>query len=642
MSILPTIDLVDNPQAHGYDGYIDNILIRLAVGPNATLQDISADVQAQRVDTSESAEDIRDEVGARYSRSDLSGGAGVDFLHERSRPNDAPTRFWDSKGVDVFNTDRGDIYDARLMHRVDPNGSSWTDVNAVAQIDGTIYYLRADGIHELGVGLQGSVAGATHLYAMGNSLYTLDGTNGVQRWDPPTWTPVAVDTTIYDAIWPAKSRIMGVVNNNLYDCDSNTEPVLSLPAADTVTDVVDVGSAILVFATTGSVYALTLDQSLALVTAGETKFVNEIPIMATESFGQLGIMTAEVTELGGRVTRFYTATVGLSGSYELANIQLVFQRGDRTTTDNLTPHAMHATRDSLYVAIPEEGTTEITLWRYYLPTGGYARAHSIDPGTVETINDFIEVDDRMYLAVTDDLWIETDEYVISGYFIGPLADAYTSEPKQWVAGDIAGAALPQGAALELYDTTDPEIINDPDSSSWQLVTQLSQGQDRAWVTSMSGRDARYHAAKVILRSDSSRLFSPRFRSYSFRGLPAADRDILLRIPINVSDQIESNGRRATRIPGRGATVEQALRALEGKHALVELYRPPLQVQGMIEKIESDIDIIPSRGSVRDVIYARIRGTRLEDSEAIVIQTSGVALGQNILGLVKLGTGDPDV
>lgn len=87
-------------------------------------------------------------------------------------------------------------------------------------------------------------------------------------------------------------------------------------------------------------------------------------------------------------------------------------------------------------------------------------------------------------------------------------------------------------------------------------------------------------------------------------------------------------------------MEQALRLYEGQHVLIELYRPALQVRGLIEKFESTIDIIPTFGSVRRVMYARIRGTRLEDSEAIVIETSGASLGQDIAGLFKAGIGVP--
>ena len=118
-TIIPTIDIVDNPQSHGYDGYIDNVLIRLAVSQQTPYQDLTAEASPPRIDTAESAEDMRDEVGRRYSRSDFSGGAGLDFMHSPTRSQDAAIRFWDSRGVDVFRSDKGDVYDARRLNRVE-------------------------------------------------------------------------------------------------------------------------------------------------------------------------------------------------------------------------------------------------------------------------------------------------------------------------------------------------------------------------------------------------------------------------------------------------------------------------------------------------------------------------------------------
>lgn len=643
MAIVPTLDLVDRPKAHGYDGVIDNVLVRLSVTPETPFEDMTAEATPPRVDTTETAEDVKDEVGQRYSRSDLSGGAGLDFLHERSRPDDADTRFWDSKDVDVFSSDRGKVYESKLMHQVDPYGNSWTDVVAVREIDGVIYYLRGGAIwsNPASPTSEASITSATRMLAMGNSLYTLDPSNGVRQYPVSTFTPAAVSATIFDDIWAAKSRIFGSVGNDLYDTSDEATPALSIPTGETFLEVIDVGPAILAFTSSGSIHALTLDADLAVVTAGETSFIDEVPLMAVESFGIIGLVTAEPTDAGGKVARFYTAELGLSGGYELSNIQLQFQRGDRDTTEDLTPQAIIGTRDSIYLSIPEEGVSEQTLWRYYLPTGGYARAHTL--ATAGDINNFIEVDDRMWIAVDgDDLWEETDEYVQTGYVIGPLADFFTSDDKQFVGADLTGGVVPTAASLELYDTTDPALILDPDSSSWQLVHKMTAGGTELSTQTLTGRNARFHAAKLVWRAPSDRVATPTFQSYSFRGLPAPERDVLLRIPINVSDQIESRGRRATRIPGRGQALETALRAYEGKHVLIELYRPQLEIRGLIEKFESTIQTIPNQGSVRSVMYARIRGTRLTDATSYTTtQTDGASLGQDILGMAILGQGDTE-
>lgn len=637
MAIVPTVGSVPRPLAHGYDGQIDNVLIRLAASPETPMEDMTAEASPQRVDTSEGAEDIREEVGHRYSRTTLEGGAGLDFLHSSRRPDDAPIRYWDSAGVDVFSASPGESYRARLVHRMDAESAGSTVVD-VCQIDDTVYHLRTNGIYEDGVGLQLALTSPVKMVAMGNSLYVLDST-GVGRIDPPTWSRIAVHATVFDSIYVGKSRIIGVLNNVVTDTDFDAT-ILTLPAADTVTDLVDAGPALLIFGTTGVIYSMTLDQSNLLVTAGETRFGSEVPVRAAESFGVVGLVTAETNEAGGIVARFYTGNLTLQGGYELSNLQLVYQVGDRDSTDDHTPMAMLSTRDSIYTAIREAGGNDITLWRYYLPTSGYARAHSIVAGGAFSASSMVEVDDRMWVCVpSDDLYKEADAYVTEGYVIGPLADFVTSDSKQWVAGDLTGAALPLGCGLELYDTNDPALINNPASGSWQLVTQLDVGATKGEVNDLSGRNARYHAAKVILRSDSSRLFTPELLSYSFRALPAPNRDILLRIPINVSDQIESPGRRAVTIPGRGKAIQAALRAYEGRQVVVELYRPELEVRGLIERFESVIDIIPQRGSVRKVMWCRIRGTRITESIGFGGSSSGGSLGQDILGTIRFGMGE---
>lgn len=652
MAIIPTVDQVARPQAHGYDGYVDNILVRLGVTPQTQMEIVTADAAPPRVDTSESGEDVRDETGQRYSRSNLSGGAGLDFLHSPNRPPDAAIRFWDSKHVDVFDTDRGEIYESRLMRQVLEAASTATIVS-VCEIDGRVFYLTGSQVREvtatspsIQTTLRATITGTgTWMVAMGNSLFTLS--TDVERIEIPSFAVTVHDpmtATTFSKIWAAKSRILGVEDNVLYEAANPTPSILlTLPPGDTVTDVLDVGEVVLVFTTTGTVWSLSLNDSLALVPSGETPFVDEIPILAAEAFGVVGIVTAESTDAGGKVARFYTGRVN---SGVLADQQLIYQVGNRDSTTDHTPHAMVASNDSIYAVIPEAGTleagtTELTMWRYYLPTGGYARAQSIDPGVTRTVGNVVEVDDRMWVAVEGEgLYREADTYEMDGYVIGPLADFYTSDQKQWIAADLTGGVMAAGTSLELYDTDDPDLINVPDSTAWRLVTRLYPGETNREIDSLSGRVARYHAAKIVYRSDSSRTLTPGLRSCSFRALPSPSRDTLMRIPINVSDQVESPGKRAIKVHGRGNAIEAALRELEGAQVMVELWRPALQIRGVIEKFEETIQTIPHRGSVGLVMYARIRGTKLADFKAYGATTSGASLGQDTLGLVTLGLGEP--
>ena len=113
----------------------------------------------------------------------------------------------------------------------------------------------------------------------------------------------------------------------------------------------------------------------------------------------------------------------------------------------------------------------------------------------------------------------------------------------------------------------------------------------------------------------------------------------MRIPINISDQIEAPGRRAVTIKGRGKALREALMEYEGVDTLIELWRPPRKLQGQIERFEDPIITMPTRGSVNAVMYARIRGKVLSTTGYESTPTLGSSLGQNTLGLATLGVGE---
>jgi hypothetical protein len=79
---------------------------------------------------------------------------------------------------------------------------------------------------------------------------------------------------------------------------------------------------------------------------------------------------------------------------------------------------------------------------------------------------------------------------------------------------------------------------------------------------------------------------------------------------------------------------------EGKQVLIELYRPNIQILGSVETFEAVSEIISPEGSVRSVMYARIRGTQIADIGVVTTQTSGASLGQDTAGLFTAGIGVP--
>jgi hypothetical protein len=165
------------------------------------------------------------------------------------------------------------------------------------------------------------------------------------------------------------------------------------------------------------------------------------------------------------------------------------------------------------------------------------------------------------------------------------------------------------------------------------------GESDVEVTNLTGRAGRFHLAKIDLAAPTGRATTPALRSYSFRAFPSSDRDTLVRMPINVSDQFESRGRRALVRRGRGIVIEQTLRAFEGKQVVLEIYGLRMLLRGMLERIELPVAHVPEVGTPLRVMYLTVRGEAIAGSSAGYGGTSsGASLGQDRLGLPKLGVG----
>ncbi len=647
--LLPVVEDVPQPRAWGYNARIDDILLQLAVSPEDPTAILTIEAVPPRVDTGEAAEDIREDTGFRYSRNRLDGGAGLDFLHSPDRLEGAPRRYWDSFGVDVFSSDLGKPYEAPLMHEMLLDTAlSAGEFGSLGRIDDQIYYLRGDEIWEYGASPAKHTLAATpssyNFLAMGNSLYSNDTTNGVQRFDPPSFTPVSVDsTTIYNKIYGAKSRILARDNNLLYEAASTPILLLTLPPADAVLDqgVVDAGNSIVVLTTTGTVFLLGLDASLALVNTGQYSFGDEIPIVGAFSQGVLGIATREITEAGGRVTRFYTATVPDDGK-TLADVTLIFQVGDRQSTTFIEPRFMLGTRDSLYTLISTPGAPLLEVYRYYLPTAGWSRAHQLAVPSTGSGSSMLEIDDRMWVAnPSNGLWKEQDTFVATGYVIGPAADFFTARSKQWVSATLTIPALPAGTKVNLFDSTNIDVLSDPDHTDWGLAVKVQvAGEIEVDIKDLTDRNGRYHVAKVDLVASADKTLSPALRSYSFRAFPSADRDTIVRFPVNVSDQFEAPGKRAMIRRGRGLVLENALRAKEGQQVVAEIFALNIVLRGILERVEEPLVVFPERGSPLRVMFLTIEGEDIAGSTAGFGGTSsGASWGQDMFAIPQFAVGE---
>ena len=516
-----------------------------------------------------------------------------------------------------------------------------SNVHVVAVHD-NIYWTDGSDFYAPGSGTSLLTLTNTHVVSMGNNIYALDATGSVIQISP-TWstTQISAPASTYDNMWAVKSRIVAADGNELYQTDATTPTLLlTLPADETVTDVIDAGAYVLVFATSGSIYTLTLDDSLALIVTGESPFLGETPQHGVYSQDTLGIATTEAVEAGGTILRFYSAELNDSGIP--VNNQLIYQVGDVDSTTDYTADFMYATRDSIYLATQSDLDADVKqLWRFYLPTAGYARDLEIDSGGL-AIESVADAAGRLWLSVnTLGIFKEQDTYTASGYMIGPVADFSSSDAKQWVESYVSTAPIPAGTKLELHQSIDPEDLTRPDSNSWQVAQTMRNGDSERSNEFNAIADSRWHLAKVVWFSDAAKATTPEFLTYSFRALPNPNRDRLYLIPVNVSDQYESPGRSSRRVPGRGQAVYDALLQYEGESVTFGVFAMDLEIVGVVERIESTLETYPDRGSRTNVLNLYIRGKPQTATKGYGTITSGFGFAIDQFGISMFAKGETD-
>ena len=119
MARVPLASEVDFSKRKGYNVQLDDLLLRTATGPDRVLQIQSAEFPQQSINLAVNPEDITTNVGQIFSRSNFSGGEGLDTAHKRNGTEDDITRFFDSKGVDVFHGDEEGSYKVHLLNATD-------------------------------------------------------------------------------------------------------------------------------------------------------------------------------------------------------------------------------------------------------------------------------------------------------------------------------------------------------------------------------------------------------------------------------------------------------------------------------------------------------------------------------------------
>ena len=641
MAVLPSPSNTSEPQAQGFEANLDDLFLRFAVGPGRQMQINTAPLQAQAIQTSETPEDFQQEFGQIYSRTDFSGGSGLDKAHKRNASEMDFSRFWDSNGIDVFSGKAvGQEYKVSLLNSTEEVTTS-SETNLYAQqLDGTIFYADGAVLKKITTPLTGSTStdgtpsagnDITGLAIMGNQLFIV--ANGViyQRTGAGSYGSGYNSDNTYSRLWAAKGRLIASDTSGvLYEIEPSSgtagadNTIHSLRNGRSWTDVCDAGAVVLATADDGYIYSLA-DESSNLTLKGQTFIEGEIPNAIDAAQGLIFYGTYENTA-SGKIGRLYRAEITNANSlYVLVNAQLIKQWGDGTTTLDQAPYSIISTRDSIYTGI-KDTASKTNLWRYYLPTGGIARDLEFAEGGI--VKGLTVFSDKLFATVSGGgIYRETSNFVSSGYIITALGDFFTSEKKQWVGAKLNTQAVSSGS-VKLSTSTIAADISNPSATTWaeQVNINSGTGGEEEVMTLVSGR---WIAGKIDITTD-DQTQSPGLLSFAIRGFQLVN-DLVVDIPVNISDQIERPFRKRIKVNGQGELVYQALRNKEGKNVQLEIYRPDTLLRGIIENVSSPIEEISPRGSVTTYCLVRFRG-----SKVIQISTAGEGLGIALLGTGRLG------
>ena len=644
-----------NPKRYGYDVRIDDILLRTAVGPGREMQIQSSDVQEQGINVRQNAEDFTSNLGRIYSRNNFAGGQGLDTAHRANGTPKDTTRFFDSKGVDVFHGDDETSYHTHLLYTTAAESISFSsDNNYMARTtNGNIYVADSTTIYEstddgdtwTAMTSTGILYAITGIAAFGNTIYVTTGTAGTTNTQFAHYEPGghgwAVHNTgftggIFTGVWFVKDRLVVTANDGdaeyLWEGDpfadswasdfATVAAIITVEPTHEFTSVVDAGAVVLAGSTNENVYSLK-DVSGTLTLQGQT----HIPFEQIHSMAATeGIVFLGTQETSRTVGRLYRADLTVADNlYVLANRQLVKE----WVVDGVDtcPHSMFVSRDSVYMGV-NEGTNDTNLWRYYLPTAGLARdLNTSGNGLVKGIT---QGDGKFVISVANsDVYKETSTYETEGYIIMSAADFFTAESKQFVGAEISTFALPSNTSVELYYSTKFEALDNPTDGSFQLA--LDQAAGIGDTEKQIAEVSRYIVGKVILKSEAG-ADTPKLKSVQFRAL-ARPELVVAQIPINISDRVERPGRKPVKVKGLGDVLYSALRSKEGDSVTLELFDPAEIIRGVVERISYPINSNVERGSVTQYAIITVRGTR---QPTITDVTSTEVFGINALGLMRFG------
>ena len=189
-----------------------------------------------------------------------------------------------------------------------------------------------------------------------------------------------------------------------------------------------------------------------------------------------------------------------------------------------------------------------------------------------------------------------------------------------------------GSSVLTEYSTELSDLESPTSSGYNIIENVEidgDGEEEPMVNVNS----RWLVPKITLTSGSTQTYTPYVYSFSVRAFPEPE-DVIVKMPINVSDRIERPGKTPKNIPGIGQKIFDAIQRLEGKSVTVNLYRPEETVRGIVENVTLPVQEISKQGSTMVFCFITIRG-QIQAGETSSV-SSLAALGVGELGIYEFG------
>ena len=664
------------PKAEGYGAQLAARWYRLATSPEFPIMVQTKDSLAQRLDQIGSVHENVLDVGYAFSRNNLTGGEGLDWYPRVSQtgepqPNDE-IRFWDSKNLSILHPDAGQQY--RMILGRPPETFYTPETPPVdLAVSGEFIYVGFgtkvtwfdDWLNNTPVDTFDFQVNVSLVVAgSGNDVYVLtaDGHLWFKPFNETTFVEVydltgsGNNTRPLTNIWLVKGRILAerldvasqlgtteLVSGTPVGTDTgggtatwSLEFILIDTAQGRFRRFIDAGTAVVGIVSDGSIrsYVPQTDTSgsdTVLTIRGRTNVpIGEESLSIGYGAGKLIILTvADQQSASQQVVRAYTAEV-LSEQFDFIVGSMQIRRvWNGTNEPPSKTKNMPSTRDRIIWMVEEVAGGE-TAWAYDVTTDGMQRVIEIGADSTALI-----VFDSIFGFIQGPNVVRqsTTHYQPEGYLISPNINFGLNTDISWMSVVIEGQDLETaGDQIELWRSTDPEAIQDPNHFSWVLAARISNPAQSGLEISMIGVKSKSLALQVKVFATQGNTRTPKVTRFAVRGFPA-HRDLVVTLPVNVSDIISAPGRMPYRLAGWGNETHTRLLSLIGNSLEVIVLDPPVWIWGVVDKVSEPTEYISARGSASVVCQVQVRG-KIRTSAGSGISNAGLGIGR--LGVSLLG------